>query len=125
MIWTSIMLGFFLNNASFAFGGAFGVGTTDYLESILGKIGAILILTATLVIYLILFTKFNFSFLLNVFKNKPKVTDADPLTEDDVLVANELSENKDSKENIFIPPVYTSRTDIEDPVQMELKKWTL
>ena len=122
MIWTSIMLGFFLNNASFAFGGAFGVGTADYLESILGKIGAILILTATLVIYLILFTKFNFSFLLNVFKNKPKVTDADPLTEDDVLVANELSENKESKENIFIPPVYTSRTDIEDPVQMELKK---
>ena len=122
MIWTSIMLGFFLNNASFAFGGAFGVGTADYLESILGKIGAILILTATLVIYLILFTKFNFSFLLNVFKNKPKVTDADPLTEDDTLVANELPDNKETKENIFIPPVYTSRTDIEDPVQMELKK---
>lgn len=119
MVWLSTMFGFFLYNSQFSFGGAFGKGTSFYLESIFGKIGAILLLTTALVIYLIVFTKVDFGFLFNFFKRNNNTLVRDPLTEDDELVETPIAEKK---ENIFIPPVYTSRTDIEEPIVMELKK---
>ncbi|MFI5172494.1 MAG: DNA translocase FtsK 4TM domain-containing protein [Chitinophagales bacterium] len=120
MVWLSTILGFLLFNSQFPYGGAFGKGTSFYLESIFGKIGAILLLTAALIIYLIIFTKADFGFLLNMFRREKKILATDPLTEDDNLIEDE-GENIDVKENVFVPPVYTSRTDIEDPVKMELK----
>jgi hypothetical protein len=41
MVWLSTMLGFIFYNAQFPYGGAFGKGTSFYLENTFGKIGAI------------------------------------------------------------------------------------
>ena len=123
MVWLSTMLGFIFYNAQFPYGGAFGKGTSFYLENTFGKIGAILMLTAAMIIYMIIFTKIDFSFLANMFRRKPKpeTTDADPLSEDDMLVPA-MAVVEDKKENIIVPPVYTSNEEIKEPIIMELKK---
>lgn len=124
MVWLSTMLGFIFYTAQFPYGGAFGKGTAFYLESTFGKIGAILMLTAAMVIYMIIFTKVDFSFLMNIFNRKPKPenADAEPLSEDDTLVAAVVNPVNDKKENIIVPPVYTSNEEIKEPIIMELKK---
>jgi len=124
MVWLSTMLGFIFYNSQFPYGGAFGEGTSYYLESIFGKVGAILLLTAMMVVYLIIFTKVDFGFLLNIFKRKQITVDdnADPLTEDDLIVAPIAATGTSAKENIVVPPVYTSNIDIAEPIIMELKK---
>lgn len=121
MVWLSTMLGYIFYNAQFPYGGAFGKGTSIYLENIFGKVGAILILTAVMVVYLILFTKTDFSFLLNMFKRKQQ--DIVAATED----INDENNNaipfvENTKESIAVPPVYTSNEDIVEPIVMELKK---
>jgi S-DNA-T family DNA segregation ATPase FtsK/SpoIIIE len=123
MVWLSTMLGFVFYNAQFPYGGAFGKGTSFYLENTFGKIGAILMLTAAMIIYMIIFTKIDFSFLANMFRRKPKpeTTDADPLSGDDMLVPA-MAVVEDKKENIIVPPVYTSNEEIKEPIIMELKK---
>ena len=123
MVWLSTMLGFIFYNAQFPYGGAFGKGTSFYLENTFGKIGAILMLTAAMIIYMIIFTKIDFSFLGNMFRRKPKAenTDAEPLSEDDMLVPV-VPVVEDKKENIIVPPVYTSNEEIKEPIIMELKK---
>lgn len=123
MVWLSTMLGFIFYNAQFPYGGAFGKGTSFYLENTFGKIGAILMLTAAMIIYMIIFTKIDFSFLANMFHRKPKpeTIDADPLSEDDMLVPA-MAVVDDKKENIIVPPVYTSNEEIKEPIIMELKK---
>ncbi|MBK9457530.1 MAG: DNA translocase FtsK [Bacteroidetes bacterium] len=123
MVWLSTMLGFIFYNAQFPYGGAFGKGTSFYLENTFGKIGAILMLTAAMIIYMIIFTKIDFGFLANMFRRKPKpeTTDADPLSEDDMLVPA-MAVVEDKKENIIVPPVYTSNEEIKEPIIMELKK---
>ncbi len=124
MVWISTMLGFVLYNAQFPYGGAFGKGTSFYLESIFGKVGAILLLTAFMVVYLIIFTKVDFGFLLNIFKRKQSADniESDPLTEDDLIVAPITAAELDKKETIVVPPVYTSNADLKEPIIMELKK---
>ncbi len=121
MIWLSTILGFFLYNSGFPFGGAFGKGTAFYLESFIGKTGAILALTAVLVIYLILFTKVDLNFLAGIFRRKPGAGEPEPMTEEDTLVV-EPPVVPEIKETVIVPPVYTSSEDIETPVTFELKK---
>lgn len=127
MAWVSTMLGFFMFKSEFPYGGAFGKGTAFHLESYIGKVGAILALTAAMVVYLIIFTKFDFSFLLSMFDRKKPEPAVDPFTEDDIPVATDEVPSPE-KEMIVVPPVYTSNVDITplqaDPedVVMELKK---
>ncbi len=128
MAWLSTMFGFFMFNAEFPWGGAFGKGTAFHLESYLGKIGAILALTGAMVVYIIIFTKIDLGRMLNIFERKQTVPAVDPFTEDDQPLADEPEEQK--SEIIPVPPVYTSKDDLEitplkaepDPVVMELKK---
>lgn len=128
MAWISVMLGFFLYNAEFPWGGAFGKGTSFHLESYLGKVGAILSLTGAMVIYLIIFTKVDLGRMLNLFDRKAAIPEVDPFTEDDMPVTTDDAEEE--KEIIAVPPVYTSKDDLEitpiksepEPVVMELKK---
>lgn len=110
MAWISAMLGFILYNAEFPWGGAFGKGTAFHLESYLGKIGAILALTGAMVIYLIVFTKADLGKMLTIFERKKPLPAVDPFTEDDVPVEVAAEEEK---EIISVPPVYTSKDDIE------------
>ncbi|MBC8048328.1 MAG: DNA translocase FtsK 4TM domain-containing protein [Fimbriimonadaceae bacterium] len=118
MLWISTMFGFFLYRNPFAWGGGFGRGTSLYLENIFGKVGAAAILTVLLVVYLIVFTKIDFSFLLNVFKSRQKIISGnDTLTENDTMVSEKISE----KENIVIPPTYYSHEEVEPAIKMELK----
>ena len=125
MVWLSTMLGFIFYRSGFPYGGAFGKGTAFYMESVIGKIGAILALTAAMVIYMIVFTKVNFGFLQNMFRRKPVVAGTEPLTaEDEVLPLEPVS----AKEKVVVPPVYTSNADVKEvkqekePVIIELKK---
>lgn len=127
MAWVSAMSGFIFFNAEFPWGGAFGKGTALHLESYLGKIGAILSLTGMMVIYLIVFTKVDLGKMLTIFDRKKAAPAVDPFTEDDVPV--EITEENE-KEIIAVPPVYTSKEDLEitplksepEEVVMELKK---
>ncbi|HNE45655.1 MAG TPA: DNA translocase FtsK 4TM domain-containing protein [Chitinophagales bacterium] len=127
MAWISTMLGFFMYKAEFPYGGGFGKGTAFHLESYIGKVGAILALTAAMVVYMIIFTKFDFGFLLNMFRKKEVIPAVDPFTEDDMPVQTEEIPEVE-KEMINVPPVYTSNVDITplqgevDDVVMELKK---
>ncbi len=128
MAWISTMLGFLLYNAEFPWGGAFGKGTAFHLESYLGKIGAIGSLTAAMVIYLIIFTKIDLGRMLNIFERKKAAPAIDPFTEDDMPVDTDMPDEE--KEIIAVPPVYTSKEDLEitplqaepEEVLMELKK---
>jgi len=116
MLWLSTMLGFFLSHAQFPWGGAFGKGTSALLENFFGKVGAILILTALLVIYLIIFTKIDFNVLFAAFKRKPKeMVAADETTTDNMT--DELT----TDENIKVAPVYVSSEEIAPAFTMELK----
>ncbi|MEZ5013992.1 MAG: DNA translocase FtsK 4TM domain-containing protein, partial [Chitinophagales bacterium] len=119
MLWLSTMLGFLLYNAGFPWGGAFGKGSAFYLESFFGKIGAIALLSVLLVIYLILFTKVEFGFLMQLFRKKETAPAAD---------ATEMQTQENAKEDtIVVPPVYTSNEDVAPPpppppITVELKK---
>lgn len=118
MLWLSTMFGFFLYRSSFAWGGGFGRGTSFYLESITGKIGAAAILTILLIVYLILFTKVDLSFLLSAFKPKAKTVKE---TDDAIITPVTEPEGKKENENVVVPPVYTSSEDIAPAITMELK----
>ncbi len=118
MLWLSTMLGFFLNNAQFPWGGAFGTGTSDLLENFFGKAGAILILTVLLIIYLIIFTKINFNTLFAAFKKKPA-------EQTETATSIETEQNPDAikkEEQINVAPVYVSSEEIAPTFSMELKK---
>jgi S-DNA-T family DNA segregation ATPase FtsK/SpoIIIE len=116
MLWLSIMFGFFLYNNPFAWGGGFGRHTAGYLEEIFGKIGAASILTGLLIAYLILFTKTDFSFLLDAFKAKQKTTDEQQEIKQTPVIITPVHEE------ISVQPTYTSHEEVApEPVIMELK----
>ena len=118
MLWISTMLGFFLNQAQFPWGGAFGTGTSNLLESFFGKVGAILILTVLLIVYLIIFTKINFNAIFDAFKKKPVEGILDPVTDASQIANDEIKK----EDQIKVAPVYVSSEEIAPTFSMELKK---
>lgn len=116
MLWLSVMFGFFLYKQPFAWGGGFGRNIASSLETILGKAGAVAILTGVLVGYLIIFKKTDFGFLLHLFKKKEKQPDT-------IIPVQTPVQEETKKEEIIVPPTYVSHEDVEAPpaITMELK----
>lgn len=113
LLWLSTTLAFILFNAGFPWGGAFGKGTYLFLEGLMGKIGSGAFLFVFAIVYLIVFTKVDFSFLAELFKPKPKSEAETP------------DEPEEKSEAVPIPPTYTSVQDLEDKKEVDMQVKTV
>lgn len=95
LVWISTSLGFYLYHAPFPWGGQFGKGISEQLETVTGKIGTGSILVVSMLIYLIVFHRLR----LNLPERKPA---AEGLTDED-----------EPETTVSAAPVYTSVEDLE------------
>lgn len=95
LVWISTSLGFYLYHAPFPWGGQFGKGISEQLETVTGKIGTGSILVVSMLIYLIVFHRLR----LNLPERKPA---AEGLTDED-----------EPETTVSAAPVYTSVEDLK------------
>ncbi len=95
LVWISTSLGFYLYHAPFPWGGQFGKGISEQLETVTRKIGTGSILVVSMLIYLIVFHRLR----LNLPERKPA---AEGLTDED-----------EPETTVSAAPVYTSVEDLE------------
>ena len=143
MIWVSVFFGFF-STTNPLFSGVIGFEINDVLQDYLGFIGAVLLMTFLLIVYLVIRLKLTPDHLINAVKSTKKDIkedfNTDPLetkirkeeviikpTEVEESVSNEIeliSQPKEKNKETVFPPLdeISIKNDVEEEVEMVVEE---
>lgn len=116
MIWISVFLGFFKNEASM-FSGVIGFETNNFSQDYIGLIGTALLLTFILIVYLVVRLKITPEMVVQTFKNSQKQIEKDFISDKKVETETTAKIEELVKEEITTPLVIEDKTEpIEIPI---------